>query len=683
MRLDERSNILLHELSINPGIKNKDLQEKYSLSRRQIDHGIGKINEWLEVNSLPIIERTKQGFFIINPIIKTIFHEAKDVISKHIPTEKERTELIILLLLSRNEELSLLHFTAALNVSKNTVLSDLKIAQTIIDPYKLKINYSRKTGYSIEGEEFQKRKLLMSITYKIINISDGKTWFRDLTQITDQEIQYLYKRIESIENQLNLRFTDERVAAMPYVLSLVLRRIKQGKTINSFNIHYHELSDTKEYKAAENLLSDLEHIPTEERLFITLQLLTTNVTSSDLLTEDTIPELIQALDEMLFLFEKLACIELKDKEQLLNKILLHVKPAYYRIKYKLTIFNPLEETVSKEFKELNHLVKKSSKPLANLIGLEIPESESTYLTMLIGGWLTRQGDSIHNKTKALVVCPNGISVSKLLSNTLTELFPELVFMDSLSVREFQMYKIDYEIVFSPVFLETQKKLFIVNPFLSREDKYLLRKRVMEELHGYTPSELDWEHVIEIIGKHAQIKDKHTLLKELNQYFTGDELPKSYEHVQTERPNLYELITPETMTIKDSVISWEEAICIASQPLLENGSITPLYVKAMIEKQYDMNPYIVLGKDITIPHASPEDGVNKISMSLLRLSEGVEISNNHCIHLIFVIAAVDKEQHLRALLQLASLSECERDIKAIMNAKTKSEIQQILKQYLEE
>ncbi|GAA3324683.1 hypothetical protein GCM10020331_053540 [Ectobacillus funiculus] len=45
-------------------------------------------------------------------------------------------------------------------------------------------------------------------------------------------------------------------------------------------------------------------IPTEERLFVTLQLLTTNVSSSELLTEETIPDLIQAVDEMLRLFEK-------------------------------------------------------------------------------------------------------------------------------------------------------------------------------------------------------------------------------------------------------------------------------------------------------------------------------------------------------------------------------------------
>ncbi|MFP3490949.1 transcription antiterminator BglG, partial [Staphylococcus sp. SIMBA_130] len=77
----------------------------------------------------------------------------------------------------------------------------------------------------------------------------------------------------------------------------------------------------------------------------------------------------------------------------------------------------------KEFKELHHLVKRSIGPLAELIGDDIPESETTYVTMLIGGWMNRQGESIEEKIKAVVVCPQGVSVSKLMFNELKELFP--------------------------------------------------------------------------------------------------------------------------------------------------------------------------------------------------------------------------------------------------------------------
>src|SRR5699024_11197244 len=124
---------------------------------------------------------------------------------------------------------------------------------------------------------------------------------------------------------------------------------------------------------------------------------------------------------------------------LLDKLLQHLKPAYYRIKYQLSETISLQGSLSNEFKELHHLVKRSIAPLANLIGSSIPDSEVTYITMLIGGWMKRQGESIEKKTKAIVVCPQGVSVSRLMFNELNELFPEFVFLDSLSVREFLNY----------------------------------------------------------------------------------------------------------------------------------------------------------------------------------------------------------------------------------------------------
>ena len=61
---------------------------------------------------------------------------------------------------------------------------------------------------------------------------------------------------------------------------------------------------------------------------------------------------------MLLLFERTTFIFLQDKERLIHKLLLHIKPAYYRIKYQLTEVNDLHEIVNKDFKELHHLVQK-------------------------------------------------------------------------------------------------------------------------------------------------------------------------------------------------------------------------------------------------------------------------------------------------------------------------------------
>jgi transcriptional antiterminator/mannitol/fructose-specific phosphotransferase system IIA component (Ntr-type) len=681
MMLDVRSIHLLREVMKNPNISSKELEKKYQLSRRQIGYSFEKINIWLESKNIPKIERTNNGYFLIDKSLKSKLALDEEFRYENLSelSKMQRVNMILLMLLSKNEELSLAHFTSELKVSKNTVMDDLKKVKKMANHSGLELRYSRKHGYLIEGKEFNIRKLLISTIDKVLKMDRGTERVRRLAQLSDKEIMEFRRKIEQVEKSLNLKFTDEKIEIMPYILLLILRRIKQGMQIGSFYINYKEISDTKEYLATEEILHDFKDVPEEERLFITLHLLTTNVHWSEGLTEATIPNLVQALDEMLVLFEKNTCIFLKDRDQLLYKLLLHMKPAYYRIKYHLTEANEMYEMVNQDFKELHHLVKKSIQPLIDLIGCDIPESEVVYLTILIGGWLTRQGENISKRMKAVVVCPKGVSISRLMFSTLRELFPEFIFLDSLSIREFQEYSMDYDIVFSPVFLETKKKFFLVNSFLGYEEKKRLRKQVMLELYGYVPNELNIEDILEIVEKHCVIKDRKNLSKQLLEYINQDQTAEFSYGFSIKNPNLYELITPSMITLRHSVNSWEEAIELASQPLLKRNRITKHYIEAMIQRcHYD--PYIVIGPNTAIPHAAPDEGVNEISMSLLRLRRGVTFATDYSIQLVIIIAALDKDRHLRALTQLMRLVRNDQDRQQMINAKSVYEIHEIIKKY---
>lgn len=680
MKLDDRSNRILETLLSNPSMNSKDIEKKYHITRRQLGYSMDKINDWLMEGNLPVIERTRQGYFMIDQTVFTNLNIEQDLTQdKNILPEEQRMYMIVMMILS-NESLSLFHFTSELEVSKNTILSDLKQVQDFIAEYDLSIRYSRRSGYLMEGDEFHVRKLLMHVTTKILEMNNGAERICKLAVIDEMELNEISSRIDKVEKKLNLKFTDEMIATMPYILVLVIKRIKQGHMIKSFYIKYEELSDTKEYHATEEILYDMESIPMEERLYITLHLLTANVYWSAFLTEEAIPNLMQAIDDMLRLFEKRAVIFLQDRDQLLNKLLLHVKPAYYRIKYHLTEVNEVPHAVSDEFKELHHLVQQSTGPLEDLIGTKIPENETTFLTMLIGGWLTRQGDRIQEKVKALVVCPNGVSVSRLMLSELRELFPEFIFLDSLSIREFDHYQLDYDIVFSPVSLETSKKLFITSSFLEREEKARLRKQVMLELYDYIPSDFNMEQVMDIIKNHATIKDEQQLSKDLLRYIHRDDTASVISQEDSRAlVTLSDLITPATITLKQAVTSWEEAIQVAAQPLIEGGQIEPAYVKAMTD-HYDKDPYIVIGPNIAIPHAAPDEGVNEVSMSLLRLEEGVLFTEDYSIHLVIIIAAVDKQMHLKALMQLLKLAAAEEDRNELIDATSIEAIYTIIKKY---
>lgn len=684
MQLDSRSRDLFNELLKNPGTTGKDLEEQFKLTRRQLGYSFNKINDWLQTKNLPPIERTRQGHFIIHHSVQTKYsdEQIEASIDTNILSETQRAHLIILMILSKQEELSLLHFTSELDVSKNTVLSDLNIARELVADYELTIRYSRKDGYLLEGEEFSIRRLLISLTETILKMPHGKKRIRRLANIQKSEIKELEERLEEVEKKLNLKFTDEKIDILPYTLLLAFRRVRKGKVIKEiFAIEYERLSGTKEYQATEEILFDYEDVPVEERLFITLHLLTTNVHWAEGLNDEAIPHLRKAITEMLNLFETSAAIFLQDKEELIKKLMLHLKPAYYRVKYQLTEVNQLGYAlIEQEYKELHHLISQSTKPLERLIGKAIPNSEIAYLTMLIGGWIRRQGESFQEKVKAIVVCPQGVSVSRLMYIELRELFPEFAFLDSLSVREFQVYELDYDVVFSPVFLETNKKLFLANSFLEREEKLRLRRQVMHELHGYIPFEVDIKDILTIVKKHAKIENEALLERELASYVNHHDASISEKgSIESLSANLSDFLQPEMITLRDSVSSWQEAIQTAAQPLIEGGQIESRYVEAILA-QGEKDPYIVISPYLAIPHAAPEDGVNQVSMSLLRLKKGIRFANDHILHLIVVIAAEDKQQHFRALTQLMNLASSEEAKSSLIQSDSIDEIYEVIQAY---
>ncbi|MDI3093869.1 BglG family transcription antiterminator [Priestia megaterium] len=676
MHLDERSNLILKRVVSNPEISNTELERKYHLSRRQISYSFTKINDWLKDNNYPKIQRTNGGKFIIDPLLMELFAEkVEHSAGSYIPSEKERAQLVLLMLLSSEEELSLLHFSSSLSVSKNTVLRDMKYTQKIVNAYHLEIVYSRMHGYDIVGSEWNKRKLLIEILRIVYDMYQGETYIQAYTGISKEEIQRLKEQMEKVEKRLALQFIDQKIKLLPYTIAILLKRIKKGNLIkDSYHIDYEELSDTKEFEAAEILIENATCIPKEERLFITLQLLTSNVLSSQFLRDEEILELKSSLKSSLALFEKKACITFKEKEKLLQKLVLHMKPAYYRIKYQLTTNYSIIEKVSEEFEAIHYIVKDSLKPFESYIGCSIPESEVMFITVFIGGHLINSGETIQLKKRAVVVCPNGVSISHLMEHTLRDLFPEFYFYEALSIREFEQSKAEFDMVFSPVPVQTSKHLFIVEQFISDFQKLQLRQRVIQTIFGLNTSVVNIEQLISVIEKYAKVDQKSQLQKALQDYFSLQVLNETKENQEY---SLADLITPETIVLRDQVESWKEAISIAAAPLLHKGIITEAYIDKM-QKQYpSMSPHIVLRLNVAIPHASPEDGVQAVGMSLLKLKEGLWCGEQK-VHFIVVIAAIDKKKHLNAMLQLMKLAEMNGVINEMKRLNEKYKIYEIIK-----
>ncbi|MEB7396611.1 BglG family transcription antiterminator [Mammaliicoccus sciuri] len=656
----------------------------FNISRRQLGYRIQKLNDWFKEHDYPEIERTSQGYFIVDDTIKDFLNvpiESTYQENEQVYTAYQRAHLILLMLFSEEEGLSLNHFSIDLEVSKNTILNDIKKLKELLQPYEVNLKYSRTNGYYLAGSEFEIRRLLMRLIDKVFTMHIAQSDIVKSLSIIDEKIELINKQITKIEQYLDRKFIDQSTQTLPYKLYLILRRIKHDKIVSSFSIGYDDLSDTKEYQATEILTSNYPNIPRQEKLFITLQLLSTSVQWSDVSDIQHIPELKKALIDMIVQFEKITFIKFKDRDSLINQLMLHMEPAFYRIRYQLSDVEGLENSLKEDYKELFHLVKLSSKPLEKFFGQSLPENEIAYLTILIGGSLRRQDEEIEQKVKAVVVCTQGTSISQLMLQELRSVFPEFIFLDALSLRDFNQYELDFDIVFSPMHIMTPKKLYITKTILTAQEKHELRQHVFGQLNNTMETEIQVEKMISAIREHATIHNESELFKIVKAQF---EDTYAYSSVKASTLsinstlNLQDLLPTNHINFVEHLADIEEAIQLTANPLVRMKYVDPLYVDKM-HAAFD-DTYMVINQNIAIPHADGDQVVHRTAMSMLILKEPLELSTGLKVHIFVAIAATDKFKHLRPLLQLRDMSQDDEAIQQIVQTDSKIDVFKIIQHF---
>ena len=659
MNLEERTNQLFVELMTNPQITSKELCQKFELTRGQLNYALQKINSSLEEEKLTPIKRTKNGHFIISSEVFSYVKGGEpaknDLSSGYVFSSDERVDLIQLRLLSKDEYLSLNHFIDELEVSRNTVLRDLKEVDQRIEPYSLKLVYSRKDGYYIQGDEWDKRKLLSDLLITVGQNYHGIDLISKYANIEPNAIETMKKRVELVEQDLDVQFTDEWLKILPLLLILLIRRAQKGRLISySFKINEAELSDTKEYLAADRVIWDVERLTENERVYLTMVLLTANLSRANILSATEISNMKAALEAVIEKFGKIVGIQLKNKEVLLNRLLVHMRPAYYRIKYHLNLQTKyFQENTDKDLSSLFYLVKKASGPLTNFFKEPLPDAELFMISLFIGSHMVGTSDIVSedNRIKAIIVCPNGISIATMLEHSLRKLLPEVNFVAVISAREFYKNTYDADYVFSAVPLKTDKQVFVVNSFLTAEEKKQLRQKFLRTTYTGQTNKVTPENILEVIEKHTTIKDEGALYEDVLALFN----PKESVILSTKKNGLTDMLTEKNIMMIENITDWHRVLDMLAAPLKETHIITPNYVEAVKQEMAVLPDYVVLRNKIALPHTVAEAGALGVGITLAVVKKGIVTKSGQRIHTIIFLASNNKEEHIDLILEIMDLA----------------------------
>ncbi|MDT2598329.1 BglG family transcription antiterminator [Enterococcus hulanensis] len=654
--MSDRNLDILQQLIKQRSIKESELSQLFDLSARQLSYSIDSINEKLSENHLPTIEKRQGCYYAKNEAAEylTIQQSIQDIIF----SKEDRIYLLIIMILARTEELSLDHFCIELQISKNTALSDIKKAKEHLAKYQLKIEFSRKKGYVISGNEWDKRVVLFHAITKIYKYY-GEKVTEELLEGSKKHLEQVKNDVLKIEKYIGVKYTDEDFYPLIYFIASLFIRIEREQLIDGSRIgDREEIERTKEYQSISYITTDFPKLPEAEKLFIALQLLSSNIRNKGMVSEKELPLLANSLWEFLIEFETNTFLVLSDKKDLLKKLLNHFKPAYYRIKYDLSTENVLYDKIRSEYKVLHDFVRQSIGPLEEFFETEIADEEIAYITLFVGGHLigNDHNDLEEKIIKAVILCPNGISMSKLIEKKLKEIFPEFLFYPTNSVREYKSFVLPHDIVFSTVPVESEKKVYLISEILSKGEQLRLRQDVIKDLYHLDFSGIRSTDILNVVKQYVTVnkKTETNVLEALDSLLLGEQKRTNDEGMGSKN-ELSQVIIKENILFIEDVVTWETLLRKASQCLIEQNIISSEYTDALLKEYRDQPAYIMLRQRIVLPHLDPTMIEQKLGVCFIVLKQGLEYQDQK-IHVVALLTTPDKTSHLTILYHINRMAK---------------------------
>lgn len=666
--MDKDILILIKFLSKKKYLTLTDIENSLGITRRQSKYRLQKLNDLLKSeNVTPIVissSSTKNLIIaddskkVINSMLKSV-----DLNDTYYLSKRERLMYMFLMLFINMKHLYLNDFIDSLQVSRSTVLLDLKELIQILEERNIEVKNDRKRGYYLVGSEMEIRRLMMEDVISNLVIEENSNIFdifiNDfyLDDFNDSKVI-----ISELAEKHNIRFVENRLVEFIYIFIFLKARMQSGKnSTNEMNglIEIDAMSSMKEYKFSLELLNkydNTDNIIGTDINYIAAWIL--GISFGDIREDTKDCVLISNLiGKIMTRFESLSGVHYKNTEEIFIKLYSHFRPAYYRLLFKLPIFNPVCEKVKEEYSELYQLVEQTMKPFNIIFGEEIPAGEIAYLTMHFSTIYSGKKEfNIEKQKIALVVCSNGIGSSAILYNELTGMFPELTFLSPIDSSKIVEVYDNVDIIFASSYIELPSNINIpvihVSPVMSISERYQVMREVYMQLGSDSFRGTNVDVVMNIISKHADIYDREELYNDLISYFSETEnvSPKKTE------VHLDSMIRESIIKLNIDAKDWEDAVRQSYKPMVDNGFITQNYVNETVRIMHSVGPYVLITKHIALLHTRPESGALSCALGIGVLKNPIVFGNEEYdpIKYVFSLSAVDNSSHLCAMAELLEL-----------------------------
>lgn len=645
----------------------QSIQDQLDISRRTVYYIVNKINDiFYELRMEPINNKRGHGYYLTadqKKVVDSILHSDRTLQSL---SPDERVHYLICWMMYPKTNIHIENIMELFDISRNSVFNDLKDLKSEIEKYDVSLYFDIKNGYMINGQVFSKRALLLYY----LKILLKKIHYKSIEFLDVSEVETFYSRLQQISLKMHNEYDDYNLLAIACLLNIV------HYVDEKFDFSILELRDLEKTEELHMIDKYFQDLNVHERLYLTIHLLGSKAGSVIRLDDSQRDiQLFELALHLVDLFERQTSCDISEKNELVNSLYMHFKLSMYYYQLSIQISNTLLEDVKENYGNLYQMIKNLCESVDDEFPFILTDSEISYITMHFGGHLKQVQGKFYALIRVLIVCPSGISTSTLLKREVEDLYANVTVIAATAAENIAQYKENIDFIVSTIDLDTDIPWIKVNAILTKDDKSKIASMMSLNMQTYKLNKDNFSGLFSIIQKYVDPTQMKNLKKDVYDYFREGNL--IVDVVEEKQLRLKDIMYRDHLIRIDKDIMWDEAIRLASVPLLKTNIITENYINEMIGLVRDYGPYIVIKNRIAIAHAKTEAGANALGTALLINKKNIQFEDDLNIHYLFVILSSNPKEHLQILKDISMLASDDIDLNALLD-KNVDEIMEFIK-----
>lgn len=634
------------------------------VSKRALMYNTKKLNDILEIKGFPLVRFSNESLSLDTAKadeMKREFLLCHGIDRSYVLSPEERKILTLLTIgLSSTKGSTLELLADFMCVSKSTAAGCVNQLREELDENNISLIYKRKplAGYSLVGDELTIRRCLSDCMLRAdtaqMNAYIDTLLLGEVFGATAEEKERLFGLIsDAIKNagkSVNVRYSYNSLLDITYSLLLIsCRGSKSGRLLSDIFLE----SSQEYYMATCKLIDELNkmglQITQGEEAYIAAILQSGKRSNNSCSISESLDPVESMADELIELFELSTCVVFDERGQLRQKLLIHMRPMYYRLKYKIKVDNRYSNSIREEYPDIFTIIRRCILAISPKYGIDVPDDEIAYLCVYFVSWLSKScTKQMSHEERILIVCGAGVGTSLFIRHQVTDIIGEgyaIDLRDINSVSEEDLLR--YALVISTLQLPYESSnVIVVQPSLTAQNKeWLLVWHFGNKKHMGNSS---LEVLMSVIAQNTIITNRSRLAKQLREYVAERECLK--------RLRLYDVLVRDAVQSYSGHFEAAEALRIASEPLIRHSAADESYYNDILAIINERGLYAEIRPGVLIAHARPGGSAKKVGVTCTVFTDGVSFgkTSNRVQKVIFTLCTPDNKAHYYVMKDLVTI-----------------------------